>query len=394
MGNNIVYDYDKVYDRTDTNGEKYALRKKLFGTDDITPMWVADMDISTGDFIIDAIKERLTHPIIGYEEFPNSAKKAQIAWMKKNHNFKIKKNWILYSHSVVTSINIAIRAFTDEEDEIIVQTPVYPPFLQSIITNNRKVLENPLKKDKKGNYSFDLKDLKSKITPKTKLLLLCSPHNPVGRVWTKKELKELSKICLKNNIKVFSDEIHCDIVYNSFKHIPFSTIDKKVKDITITALGVGKAFNLSGIATSTVVISNQNLMELFKKEYKKAHLAEGNIFGHISFETAYKDGQKWLDGLKKHLNKNIKMLDDILLKHKDKITFIKPQGTYLAWLDCSKMDLTNSQLKKFFVKKAKLGLTSGMFFGEKGSLYVRLNFAVPSSIMDKALKDLDNALSS
>ena len=385
-------DFNTFFDRSNTNAEKYRLREKLYGTTDVLPMWVADMDIATPQFIIDDLRYRLTHPILGYEEFPNSAKNAQINWMKRNHNFSLELEDIFYSPSVVTSINLAIKTFTYKGDEVIVQPPVYFPFYSSITNNHRKILRNPLKKNIDGDYSFDLDDLKSKITPKTKLLLLCSPHNPVGRVWSKDELKELSEICIDNDIKIFADEIHSDLVYGGFKHTPIATLSKEVSNITITALGVGKTFNLAGIATSTVVIQNKHLRDKFKKVYNSFHLAEGNIFGHIAFYSAYINGQKWRDDLMVHLNNNINKLYTMLEKHKDKIKFNKPQGTYLVWLDCSGMNLSDKQLRNFFVNNVKLGLSAGTSFGKEGRQYMRMNIAVPETTMDEAINRLENGL--
>ncbi len=385
-------DFNTFFDRSNTNAEKYTLREKLYGTNDVLPMWVADMDISTPKFIIDDLQQRLTHPILGYEEFPDIAKIAQINWMKRNHNFNIELDDIFYSPSVVTSINLAIKTFTNEDDEIIVQPPVYFPFYSSITNNHRKIVRNPLKKNIDGDYTFDLDDLKLKITPKTKLLLLCSPHNPVGRVWSKEELISLANICLENNIKVFADEIHSDLVYSDYKHIPFATVSKEVSDITITALGVGKTFNLAGIATSTIVIQNESLKSEFKKVYNSFHLAQGNIFGHIAFCSAYSSGQNWRDNLMVHLENNIDKLYNMLQNHKDKIGFKKPQGTYLVWLDCSGMNLSDKHLREFFVKEVKLGLSSGTSFGKEGTQYMRMNIAVPSVVMDEAINKLNNAL--
>ncbi|MEA2050913.1 MAG: PatB family C-S lyase [Campylobacterota bacterium] len=387
-----MIDYDKYFDRTKTNAEKYTLREILFKTEDVLPMWVADMDIATPSFVLDDISKRLSHGILGYEEFPKKAKIAQIKWMKKNHSFDIDLEDILFSPSVVTSINIAIQSLTKEDDEIVVQPPVYFPFYSSITNNNRKILRNPLRKDSQGDYTFDLEDLKSKITPKTKLLILCSPHNPVGRVWSRKELLELGNICIKNNIKVFSDEIHSDLIYDGVRHIPFGSLNKKISDITITALGVGKTFNLAGIATSTVVIQNKELQKLFQKSYDAIHLAQGNVFGHIAFYSAYKNGQEWRDGVVKYIESNIIKLSQMLKKHKNIIRFKKPQGTYLVWLDCSGMNLKDKKLREFFIKDAKLGLSAGTSFGKEGSLYMRINVAVPTAIMDEAIKRLDNAL--
>lgn len=384
--------YDIYHDRSNTNAEKYELREKLFGTSDLLPMWVADMDIATPDFILQAIKERLEHPIVGYEEFPSSAYEAQIEWIKKSHDFEIKKEWMLYSPSVVTSINLAIKTCTDLGDEVIVQPPVYFPFYSSITNNSRKILRNPLKCDEEGDYSFDFEDLKSKISSKTKLLLLCSPHNPVGRVWRREELMKLSEICLENDIKVFSDEIHSDLIFSGHKHTPFASLSEKARDISITALGVGKTFNLAGAATSTLFIPNEKMFMDFKKVYNSFHLAEGNLLGHVSFEKAYRDGREWLEGLLVHLDKNISMLEKMLKKHEDKISFKRSEGTYLLWLNCSKLELSDKNLREFFIKKAKLGLSPGTSFGKEGRQYMRMNIAVPSLVMEDAINRLDGAL--
>lgn len=387
-----MYDFNKPVDRKTTNAEKYKLKEKLFHTNNVLPMWVADMDIATPPFVLEDIQKRLSHPILGYEEFPLSAKSAQKKWILSEHQYDISEDNIIFSPSVVTSINVAIKAFTKKDDEVIVQTPVYFPFMSSVKNNKRKLVTNPLKKDKNGNYSFDLDDLRSKITPKTKLLLLCSPHNPVGRVWTKKELQELANICCEHNIIVFADEIHSDLIYKGFKHTPLGSVNKQIENLTVTAYGVGKTFNLAGIATSTVVIQNQKLKEQFLEEYESIHFAQGNTIGHIAFESAYSKGEQWRDELMLHLDKNITLLENMLSKHKDKIRFIKPQGTYLAWLDCSQMKLSDKKLREFFIKEAKLGLSPGITFGKEGSQYMRLNFAVPESPMKEAVNLLDKAL--
>ncbi|HIP51787.1 MAG TPA: aminotransferase class I/II-fold pyridoxal phosphate-dependent enzyme, partial [Campylobacterales bacterium] len=217
--------FETSADRSNTNAEKYTKRKKLFGTNDVLPLWVADMDLDTPSFILDALKKRLEHPILGYEEMPNSAFEAQIAWMKKHHNLELKQEHMFFSPSVLTSLNLLIQTFSEEEDEIIIQTPVYGAFANSILKNNRKVLENPLL-EKNGDYTFDFGDLEKNITERTKLLILCSPHNPVGRVWTKGELLKLASICLKHNVIVIADEIHCDLSFK--KHTPFASLSKEI----------------------------------------------------------------------------------------------------------------------------------------------------------------------
>lgn len=290
----MSYDFSTSAPREDTNAEKYALREKLFGTTDVIPLWVADMDIDTPDFVLSAVKKRLEHPVFGYEEVPQSVFLAQIEWIKKEHHVEFALEDMLYSHSVVASMNIAIEAFSSVGDKVIVQTPVYPPFFHSVMEHERELLKNPLKQKDNGRYGFDIEDLKSKIDERTKLLLLCSPHNPVGRVWRREELEEILEVCLKHNIVVFSDEIHSDLVYAPNIHIPFASLSKAARDITITAIGVGKTFNMAGFAMSSVAIPNYELREKFLKVYNRIHFANGSTLSHIAFEAAYKEGKEWL----------------------------------------------------------------------------------------------------
>ena len=388
-----MYDFSISHPRENTNAEKYTLRKKLFGTEDILPVWVADMDIDTPSFIFEDIKKRLEHPILGYEEVPSSAYQAQIDWMKNNHAVEFDIDDMIYSHSVVASINVAIEAYTNEGDNIIVNTPVYPPFFQSIKRHNRELLENKLVINENGKYGFDFEDLKSQINERTKMILLCSPHNPVGRVWTKEELLELYEICVKNNIIVFSDEIHSDLVFAPNKHISFTSLDEKAKDICITAIGVGKTFNLAGVSMSSVAISNPELKEKFLKVYKQNHFADGSVLSHVAFESAYTHGQEWLDELKIHLQKNYEMLNTLCKKHPALLKLTPTEATYLAWIDCRGMNLSDKKLRDFFVKQARLGLNPGLGFGSNGSGFMRLNFAVSTQKMNEVVERLDKALS-
>ncbi len=386
------YNFSTSASREDTNAEKYALREKLFGTNDVLPVWVADMDIDTPDFVLDAVKKRLEHPIIGYEEVPKSAFLSQIEWMKREHGVEFTFEDMLYSHSVVASMNAAIEAFSEKGDKIIVQTPVYPPFFHSVIEHERELLKNPLKLKEDGTYTFDIEDLKSKIDDKTKLLLLCSPHNPVGRVWKKEELEQILEVCLKHNIVVFSDEIHSDLVYAPNVHIPFASLSYEARDITITAIGVGKVFNMAGFAISSVAIRNKILRDKFLKIYNRIHFAQGNVLSHVAFEAAYKEGKVWLEELKIHLYKNFSMLDELCKKFPHFIKITPIEGTYLAWLDCRGMELGDRDLRDFFVHKAGLGLSAGISFGREGSGFMRLNFAISSIKMLEVIKKLDEAL--
>lgn len=390
MEKNIKYDFTTAADRSATNAEKYTLRKRLFGTEDVLPAWVADMDINTPDFVLESVKKRLEHPIMGYEEFPDFAYKAQIEWMKKRHNIEYDLEEMFYSHSVVASMQAVIAAFTEVGDEIIVQTPIYPPFFHAPVQMDRKILKNPLQQQEDGTYGFDLQDLKSKITEKTKLLLLSSPHNPVGRVWRKEELDALLAVCVEHNIIVFADEVHCDLVYKPNVHIPFASLEN-AKERTITAIGVGKTFNMAGFAASTIVVP-KNLQKKFKKVYESIHFAQGNVLSHVAFEAAYKYGSEWLEALLEHLKKNYKMLQMLSQNYSHFIKLIPIEGTYLAWLDCKGMQLSDKALRKWFVEEAKLGLNAGLSFGKEGSGFMRLNFAVSSAKMTQIIQQLEDAL--
>ncbi len=388
----MSYDFSTSACRKDTNAEKFTLRYELFGTEDVEPVWVADMDIDTPDFVLNAVQERLKHPIVGYEEVPDSAFEAQIEWMKKEHGVTFKLEDMLYSHSVVASMSVMIEAFSDIGDKVIVQTPVYSPFFHSVTHSKRKVLKNPLKIQEDGTYVFDIEDLKSKIDKSTKLLLLCSPHNPVGRVWRRDELEEILEVCVENNIVIFADEIHSDLVYAPNKHIPFASISDKARDITVTAIGVGKTFNMAGFAMSSVAIQNRELREKFKKVYSRVHFAQGSVLSHVAYEAAYKNGKPWLEDLKEHLYGNYIMLQELCNKYSKVIKVTPIEATYLAWLDCRGMKLRDKTLRTFFVEEAKLGLNAGISFGREGSGFMRLNFAISRAKMSQIIKQLENAL--
>ena len=386
----MKYDFTNSSNRENTNAEKYTLRMEKFGTNDVTPVWVADMDIDSPVFVQKAIQQRLEHPIYGYEDIPNSAFEAQINYLKNNYNTSYTLNDIFYSHSIVASINVAIETFSDVGDNIIVQTPIYPPFFNAVIHQKREVLNNALMKDTNGKYKMDLENLKKQINSKTKLLLLCNPHNPAGRSWDKDELEELLEICIKNNIVVFSDEAHCDLVYDN-SHVPFSTLNK-AKDLTISAYGIGKTFNLSGLSMSTVFIQNKLLKEKFNNIYKKFHFADGNVLSHVAFKEAYTNGEEWLKQLKAHLYSNYSLLEELCSKYPKLIKLTPIEATYLAWIDCSGMNMDDKQLNQWFINKAKLGLNPGISFGENGSLHMRLNFAVSKEKMYDIINSLDNSL--
>lgn len=378
-------------DRSRSNAEKYTLKKKLFGTDSVIPMWVADMDIATPLCVLEAVRERLKHPVIGYEIMSDAAYKAQSDWIQRHHGWTIDSQWLSYSPSVVASIGCAIRAFSDEGDEVIVQSPVYPPFYDMVRKHNRKLILNPLIADESGIYRFNIEDFKTKITSKTKLLLLCSPHNPVGRVWLRKELFELGKVCLENGIIIISDEVHGDIVFPGNTHVPMASVSQALQQNTVTLMGPGKTFNMAGFSISTVAIASSTLRDRYRIELQKAHYGDGAVLSHIAFEAAYTHGDQWYENLMNHLTENLEMIEQWCSAHPI-IRFTKPQGTYLAWLDCRALKMGDHDLRDFFVHEAGLGLSAGLSFGKEGSGFMRLNFGVAREVLERALDKLLSAL--
>ena len=383
-------EFDTI-DRTSSNAEKYTLRQKLFGTEEVQPMWVADMDIATPSCVIAAVQERLAHPIIGYEIMPESAYAAQMAWVSTHHTFLMRREWLSYSPSVVASIGCAIRALSEAGDEVIVMDPVYPPFYSMVKENNRRLIIHPLRQDKEGVYRFDIEVLRTQITDKTKLLLLCSPHNPVGRVWNRDELSALGSLCLEHAIVIISDEIHSDIVFQPHAHIPMASLSEALLNNTVTLMGPGKTFNMAGFSISTVCIPSEELHTLYKEEYHRVHWGDGAALSHVAFEAAYKNGSPWHQRLIEHLNRNAQLIEEWAAKHPS-ICYFRPEGTYLAWLDCRALGLGDRELRDFFVQKAGLGLSPGLSFGKEGSGFMRLNFAVPTPVLTQALEQLGQAL--
>jgi len=378
-------------DRSFSNAEKYQARERLFGSNDVHPLWVADMDIATPQCVLEAVKQRLNHPILGYEIMPQSAFEAQCAWLYAHHGWKIDSQWLSYSPSVVASLGCAVRALSAIGDEIIVMSPVYPPFFSVVTDNHRQLIRYSLTQNREGYYVFDVRELKKRITSKTTMLLLCSPHNPIGRVWRKEELVSLGELCLEHNITIVSDEIHSDLVFEGHHHTPIASLSPELLETTVTLLGVGKTFNMSGFGISTVCIASEGLRQKFHTETQKIHWGEGSVLSHVAFETAYKEGDGWHKRLLSHLHDNRKQLSQ-WSDSQPFITVIPPEGTYLAWLDCRSLGMSDSKLRHFFINEAYLGLSAGISFGREGSGFVRLNFAIARDSLEEAVQRLNTAL--
>ncbi len=385
------YDFDEPIKRENTDSVKFDYTGEYFGTSDLIPMWVADMDFRTPDFIMEAIRKRTQHEILGYSIRPDSFYQAIINWYRQRQDWSIERDWILFSPGVVAALSMAVNAFSREGEKVIVQPPVYHPFFSVIKDNKRELVYNTLVEDD-GYYRMDLDDLKQKIDPDTKLLILSHPHNPVGRVWSPGELKELADLCLENNIVILSDEIHSDLVFHPNIHTPLSTLSDEIADITVTCVAASKTFNLAGLSSSAVIIPNEKLRARFSHEAQKGHLYMGNIFGTIAMETAYSLGGDWLDQLLVYLKGNADLLMDYTEANLPGISVRPPEATYLAWLDMKSLGMKSKQLRKFMIRDARIGCNDGPSFGPGGTGYQRMNFACPRSTLTKALHHLKQAV--
>lgn len=386
------YNFDEIIPREGTNSLKYDARKQVFNSSDILPLWVADTDFKTPDFIVNAIKKRAEHEIFGYTFKPDSYYRSIIGWMQRRHNWSIKKEWISFSPGVVAGLTCAIKAFSNPGDGVVVQPPVYSPFFSCVEGTGREIVRNPLI-IKNNRYTFDFHNLKSQINKKTRLLLLCNPHNPGGMVWKNEELEELGSICNKNNILIISDEIHSDLIFKGNRHIPITMVSEETAKNSIILSAPSKTFNIAGLTTSVVIIPDKKKFEQFEKILNLAHLGMGNIFGAVALEAAYSYGDEWLNQLLDYLWNNYLYLKKFFNNNLPEVKVMNPEATYLVWLDFREYRMDGKELTKLIVDKAKVGLNNGAGFGIEGNGWMRLNIGCPRSVLAEGLNRLNNAFS-
>jgi len=388
----MVYDFDNVYERDSTKSAKWSLRKQLTGIEDVLPMWVADMDFACAPEIVEAMRKRVNHPIYGYTASSDAYFDGQIRWMEKRHGWSgVQRDWICFSPGVVSAFDFTIQAYTRPGDKVILQPPVYYPMKMGIDSNGRRMLENPLKIID-GKYVMDFEDLERKIDERTRMIILCSPHNPVGRVWKRGELEQLEEICRKHDLIIVSDEIHNDLILGETPHTCLATLSEDALQRTITLVSPSKTFNLAGLANSSAIIPNKRLRDTFLATTESCGIHFANTFGMVSQEAAYSSGEAWLDELITYLRGNRKYLTDFLRNRIPGLVMYPLEGTYLAWVDCSSLGLNDAELKEFMLKKAKLWLDEGTMFGSGGSMFMRFNIACPRSILRTALERLEGAV--
>jgi len=382
------YNFDEVPNRKNTCSEKWDGLRETFGTDDVLPMWVADMDFKSPHEVVEALVERSKHGIFGYPLRSESYYEAIMEWVRVRHGWEIKREWIVDVPSVMPGLAAALLAFTSPGDGVVLQPPVYPPFFEVTESLDRRVIHNFLKFD--GSWHMNLEGLKGLLSS-AKAFLLCSPHNPVGRVWSEEELSALSSMCAKAGVPVLSDEIHCDFVYRGYKHIPIASINHEAAMNTVTFMSASKTFNIAGFKNAYAIVPNPAMREKLSKVLQGLHFGSGDLFGILGLEIAYRHGRNWLDELLLYLEENRNLAVSAL--RATGVGVVSPQGTYLLWLDFGKLGMSQEELMKFLINRAKLGLNDGLAFGPNGAGFARMNIGCPRRTLEEGLHRLTKALS-
>lgn len=386
------YNFDRIVDRKNTSSLKYDFGRERMGREDLLPLWVADMDFQLPDEVIKDITKRAEHGIFGYTDPGASYFEALRGWYRRRHGFEIKDSWNTVVPGIVYAIAAAIRAFTGEGDGVLIQQPVYYPFMETIKLNKRKVVNSQLVY-RDGKYSIDFEDFERKITENdVKMFILCSPHNPVGRVWTRDELKRLGDICLAHDVFIFADEIHSDFVYSGHSHTSFITLGDEYTKRFILGTSPSKTFNLAGLQVANIVIPDKETRDSFRRENEAAGYSQANTLGLVATESVYRKGEKWLDELLVYLEGNLSYVRDFLKENLPKVHLVEPEGTYLVWLDFSEYTADYKDLEKLIVDEAKLWLDPGIIFGRETALFERINIAAPRSVIVKAMEQLLDAV--
>lgn len=385
------YDFDTPIDRNNTWSIKHDLKKENGKAEDILPLWVADMDFRSPDSVIEALEGAVRHGIFGYSRADESYFNSIAAWYQKRHHLTLKEEWMTCTPGIVFALSIAVRAFTQEGDAVLIQPPVYHPFSRAILRNGRRLVENPLLYQN-GSYKMNLEELEQKVLDEhVKLMILCNPHNPVGRVWTRDELSALSDICLRHHVYVISDEIHGDFVWRGYEQIPYATISEEACLHSLTCTAPSKTFNLAGMSTSNIFIPDPEMRCKFRSELLDVGQENMNRLGLFACRAAYEGGEEWLDELITYLSENLSLVRDFCKNRVPQIKLVEPEGTYLAWLDCHGLGMNDDELMDFFSNEAKVWLDPGTHSGEQGSGFVRFNLGSPRSVIKQALDQIENA---
>lgn len=388
----MKYDFDRIIDRSGTNALKYSVLKERYGRDDLLPLWVADMDFETPDFITDALRKRLEHSLFGYTVTPKELWTTIANWVYEHHGWKVREDWITFIPGVMKGVGSVVNVFVKPDEKVIIQPPVYYPFRLTPQGNEREVVFNPLKRVEGGSYEIDFENLAAVADDKCRLLILSNPHNPAGICWSRETLIRLADFCYERNIIVISDEIHCDLALFGNTHIPFATVSDKAAEISITFGAPSKTFNTAGIVNSYAIVPNDTLRRRLFKWLDANEISEPPIFSTIAIIAAFQNGEPWRRELISYIEENIRFVEDYLNKYIPGIKAIRPQATFLVWLDCRGLHLDHDALIDLFVNKARLALNDGEMFGKGGEGYMRLNVGAPRALLKKALDQLRDSI--
>lgn len=386
----MKYNFDDIVDRRDHCSIKWS---DLDGDSEkeILPMWIADMDFKVADEILEALEKPIQQGVIGYGYLPNSFYESIVNWIYERHGWKVEKEWIVFTPGVVPGLSTVVRTFAKENEGIIVQPPVYPPFFRVMANNKRVAVENPIIHNGK-RYVMDLEDMQSKIDENTKLAMLCNPHNPVGRVWERAELESFGNLCLENNILMVSDEIHSDLTFKGIKHTPLASISEDIAMSSITFMAPSKTFNVAGLFSSVAIIPNKEIRNSYIETMEAMEVTDTNTFGAVGFEAAYKYGGNWLKEVLVYIEDNADFAIDYIKKNIPEITTYKPDGTYLLWLDFNGLGKTPEEIDGILINKGRIRLNDGSAYGTGGEGFFRLNIGCPRKTLEEGLKRIENAI--
>jgi cystathionine beta-lyase len=384
------YNFDTIIDRAGTKTLKYDARAEIFGDPNVIPMWVADMDFECAPAIGEAIRRRAAHNLYGYDFGGERSAPSLVRWLERRSGWSIDPSWLRFTPGVVAGLGFAVRAFTAPGDSIVIQTPVYPPFRNIPIDNGRNVIDSPLK-PVDDSYEMDFDDLDRKLAD-ARAIILCNPHNPVGRVFTEDELRRVGELCVKHNVVIISDEIHGDLVFAPYRQVHIAALNPRFAERTITFVAPSKTFNTAGLATSAGIISSEAMREAWDREYGAAHIIDGTVFGHVALCAAYDRCEDWLEEALLYLKGNVDYVRDFLAAEIPAIKTVRQEGTYLMWLDFRELGMEHGELMEWLVRKAGLGLNSGVDFGREGVGFARINVATNRATVEKALRQLAGAV--
>ena len=389
----MKFNFNEKVDRSKNHAAKWEEMGAKFGSNDLLPMWIADMDIKTAPEIVEAIKEKADQAIFGYVYRPASYYETAAAWCEKRFGYKIDPKTLIHSPGVVPSMNMLVKMLTKEDEKVLIQIPVYPPFAASVKTGKRTLVTNELVKDENGYYTIDFEDLEKKLSDeKVTLMILCNPHNPVGRVWKKEELQKIGDLCVKYNVRILADEIWRDLVLPGYSHTPIASLSREIENITITCFSPTKTFNIAGLQASFAVFPREEEWKAFDNELGEMDIKRNNPFSLVGFEAAYNHGEEWLSELLVHLEGNAQYVADFVKERLPEIKTVKPEGTYLMWLDFNGLNITPEEITDMLIKDAKVAMNDGASFGANGKGFARMNIACPRYMVEDAMARIEKAV--